>query len=71
MEAAYKPQVNGELDTQNFDKFEEVYIYGFLKQSLIFKLLFRMSDFEFGFMYHKILSKPCTWCQMEILIYAL
>ena len=25
MEAAYKPQVNGELDTQNFDKFEEVY----------------------------------------------
>eukprot|EP00250_Pteridium_aquilinum_P016323 c23048_g1_i1 orf=345-2033(-) len=24
MEAAYKPEVNGELDTQNFDKFEEV-----------------------------------------------
>lgn len=23
MEAAYKPEVNGELDTQNFDKFEE------------------------------------------------
>lgn len=24
MDAAYKPEVNGELDTQNFDKFEEV-----------------------------------------------
>ncbi|KAH7278246.1 hypothetical protein KP509_38G032500 [Ceratopteris richardii] len=24
MEAAYKPEVNGELDTQNFDRFEEV-----------------------------------------------
>lgn len=24
MEAAFKPQVNGELDTQNFMKFEEV-----------------------------------------------
>ena len=59
MEAAYKPQVNGELDTQNFDKFEEVYIYGFLKQSLFFKLLFLMSDLGFGFMYHKMLSKLC------------
>lgn len=25
MEAAFKPEVNGELDTQNFEKFEEVY----------------------------------------------
>lgn len=25
MEAAFKPQVNGELDTQNFMKFDEVY----------------------------------------------
>lgn len=24
MEAAYKPEVNGELDTQNFMKFDEV-----------------------------------------------
>jgi len=24
MEAAYKPTVNGELDTQNFEKFPEV-----------------------------------------------
>jgi len=24
MEAAFKPQVNGELDTQNFMKFDEV-----------------------------------------------
>jgi len=26
MEAAFKPEVNGELDTQNFEKFEEVHI---------------------------------------------
>lgn len=25
MEAAFKPEVNDELDTQNFEKFEEVY----------------------------------------------
>jgi hypothetical protein len=24
MDAAFKPEVNGELDTQNFEKFEEV-----------------------------------------------
>lgn len=27
MEAAFKPEVNGELDTQNFEKFEEVLIF--------------------------------------------
>ncbi|RWW14281.1 hypothetical protein GW17_00021956 [Ensete ventricosum] len=26
MEAAFKPEVNDELDTQNFEKFEEVYL---------------------------------------------
>lgn len=26
MEAAFKPEVNGELDTQNFEKFEEVLV---------------------------------------------
>jgi len=26
MEAAFKPEVNGELDTQNFEKFEEVFL---------------------------------------------
>ena len=29
MEAAFKPEVNGELDTQNFEKFEEVLIFFF------------------------------------------
>lgn len=29
MEAAFKPEVNGELDTQNFEKFEEVLIFSF------------------------------------------
>jgi len=24
MDAAFKPEISGELDTQNFDKFEEV-----------------------------------------------
>jgi hypothetical protein len=27
MKAAFIPEVNGELDTQNFEKFEEVIIY--------------------------------------------
>ena len=31
MEAAFKPEVNGELDTQNFEKFEEVLIFEILK----------------------------------------
>ena len=31
MEAAFKPEVNGELDTQNFEKFEEVLIFENLK----------------------------------------
>jgi hypothetical protein len=30
MEAAFKPEVNGELDTQNFEKFEEVLIFSFI-----------------------------------------
>jgi serine/threonine kinase 38 len=29
MEAAFKPEVNGELDTQNFEKFEEVLMFVF------------------------------------------
>lgn len=30
MEAAFVPEVNDELDTQNFEKFEEVRMVGFL-----------------------------------------
>lgn len=30
MEAAYVPQVNDDLDTQNFEKFDEVYVISFL-----------------------------------------
>jgi len=30
MKAAFIPEVNDELDTQNFEKFEEVYLYMFI-----------------------------------------
>jgi len=30
MEAAFKPEVNGELDTQNFMKFDEVMCHKFI-----------------------------------------
>lgn len=43
MEAAFKPEVNGELDTQNFMKYDEVFHENEL--SLIF-LLEEVSDFH-------------------------
>lgn len=44
MEAAFIPEVNDELDTQNFEKFEEVLFLSFSKiffcKLIIFSLLF-------------------------------
>ena len=42
MEAAFKPEVNGELDTQNFEKFEEVLIFSFFNGILQIPVLLRI-----------------------------
>lgn len=46
MEAAYKPVVNGDLDTQNFEKFDEVsitegicYLSFFLKFTIVLVIM--------------------------------
>lgn len=45
MEAAFIPEVNAELDTQNFEKFEEVRTDGFF--------------FNMAFMYEQYCSLHC------------
>lgn len=38
MEAAFKPEVKDELDTQNFEKFEEVNSPSYLEHSFTFQI---------------------------------
>lgn len=45
IEAAFKPEVNGELDTQNFEKFEEVLIYSFFND--IFQIPVLLGIYQF------------------------
>lgn len=52
MEAAYVPQVNDDLDTQNFEKFDEVYVISFL---FFFPLL--NNCFVFSFLWSVMCEK--------------
>lgn len=40
MEAAFKPEVNGELDTQNFLKFDEVFTQAYSFTFMLFLTVF-------------------------------